>query len=341
MDDELAAVLLERPLQLVRVGRDRTRVVHDRPQPEQEQRRRNDERPERQQAGAHVRPLPQSAHDEEADERDPEEDRVRRMHDCEHESRGCRRGEEPERRQPHGLERERERRRHEQLPRRRRGEREKDVRPAHARREGDHRHLRGRRHAGGPRPPEERPAGLERDENGERREDRRQVGDDALGILAGDLRDQPDEAVPERERVAGVQAAVGELGDPLERQVVELEQLPHTGEVEQTVSLHGRSGDPEEHADDGPPEERPRARGISCASGQRRNRRSTLSARATRTSSASARVSVEPSANVSASAPNTTTRDQARLADALRTPSVRATSQPGARTTAVANASLT
>ena len=38
-----------------------------------------------------------------------------------------------------------------------------------------------------PRPPEERPARLEGDEHGERREDRREVGDDALGILAATL----------------------------------------------------------------------------------------------------------------------------------------------------------
>ena len=112
-------------------------------------------------------------------------------------------------------------------------------------------------HAGRPRPPEERPAGLEGDENRERREDRREVRDDPLRILARDLRDQRDEAVPERERVAGVQAAVGELGDPLERQVVELEQLPRTREVEETVTLHRRRRDPQEHADDRAPEERP------------------------------------------------------------------------------------
>ncbi len=81
--------------------------------------------------------------------------------------------------------------------------------------------------------------------------------DDPLRILARDLRDQRDEAVPERKRVAGVQAAVGELGDPLERQVVELEQLPRTREVEETVTLHRRRRDPQEHADDRAPEERP------------------------------------------------------------------------------------
>ena len=179
------------------------------------------------------------------------------MHDREHEPRSRGRRDEPERRQAHGLERQRERGRHEELARRRRGQGEEDVRASHPRRERDHRHLSGRSHTCRPRPPEERPAGLEGDENRERREDRRQVRDHPLRILARDLRDQREEAVPEREGVAGVQAAVGELGDPVERQVVELEQLPRTREVEEAITLHRRCRDPQEHADDRAPEEHP------------------------------------------------------------------------------------
>jgi len=58
------------------------------------------------------------------------------------------------------------------------------------------------------------------------------------------------------------------------------------------------------------------------------------------TSRTSVSVSVEPSAKVTASAAKTTTSDHARVAETLRTPRERATSQPGARTTAVAKASL-
>ena len=54
----------------------------------------------------------------------------------------------------------------------------------------------------------------------------------------------------------------------------------------------------------------------------------------------SVRVSVEPKANVTASAPKMATSDQASVAETLRTPTVRANNQPGASTTAVANASL-
>ena len=242
-------------------------------------------------ARAHVRPLPQRPHDEEADERDPEEDRVRRVHDREHEARSGRRRDEPERRRPHGLERQRERGRHEELPRRGRGQREEDVGAAHPRGERDHRHLRRRGHARSPGPPEERPAGLEGDEHRERREDRRKVRDDPLRILARELRDERDEAVPERERVPGMQAAVGELRDTLEREVVELEQLPRPREVEQPVALHRRRRDPQEHADDRAPEDHPGtprnglgARASAGSGGAR------AAPTATRTSSTSVRV---------------------------------------------------
>ena len=164
------------------------------------------------------------------------------------------------------------------------------------------------------------------------------MGDDALGILARDLRDEPDEAMPEREGVARMQAAVRELGDPLERQVVELEELPHTGEVEQTVALHGRSGDPEEHADDGSPEERPRAARDLLRLGPTPEPTEHACASATRTISASARVSVEPSEGQGERAEHDDERPgeaRGHAAHAER----RATSQPGART-AVANASL-
>ena len=67
----------------------------DRAEPEHEERGRNDERAERQPARADISPFPQRAHDEEADERNPEEDRVGRMDDREHEPRRRGRGESP------------------------------------------------------------------------------------------------------------------------------------------------------------------------------------------------------------------------------------------------------
>ena len=64
---------------------------------------------------------------------------------------GGRRRDEPARWRAHRLERERERGRHEQLPRRRRRKREEDVRAALPGREADHRDLRGRRRRRPPR----------------------------------------------------------------------------------------------------------------------------------------------------------------------------------------------
>ena len=55
--------------------------------------------------------------------------------------------------------------------------------------------------------------------------------------------------------------------------------------------------------------------------------------------STSVNVSVPRTKKVTASAPNTTTSAQLNVADAPRTPTARATTQPGARTTAVASAS--
>ena len=61
--------------------------------------------------------------------------------------------------------------------------------------------------------------------------------DDDLGILAGDARDECVEPVPEREGVAGMQAAVHELVEARERERVQLHELANSREVEQPVPL--------------------------------------------------------------------------------------------------------
>ncbi len=263
VDDELASVLLECAPKLVGVGRHRARVVHDRTKPEQEERGRDDERDERERPVAQVLSLPQSARREEADERDPEEDRVGRMDDGESQTRRGRRCDQPHRWRTHRLECQRERGRHEELARRSGRKREEHVRAAEAGREADHRDLRAGRDARRPGPAEERPAGLERDHDGERRQDRREVDDDALGILARDLRNQRDEAVPEREGVAGMETAVCELRHAVEREGIEAQKLPCAGEVKQSVALNRRSSDPDQQPDHRAPEERP------CPAGHR------------------------------------------------------------------------
>src|SRR5581483_4573529 len=51
----------------------------------------------------------------------------------------------------------------------------------------------------------------------------------------GDLRDQRDEAMPERERVAGMEPAVLELVERAKVQAAEIDELAHAREVEQSV----------------------------------------------------------------------------------------------------------
>src|SRR6185436_14052438 len=119
--------------------------------------------------------------------------------------------------------------------RRRRRKGQEHVRAAEARREADHRDLRAGRDARRPGPAEERPTRFECHYDGERSQDRRKMDDDALGVLARDLRNQRDEAMPEREGVAGMETAVRELRHAVEREGVEAQELPCAGEMEQSI----------------------------------------------------------------------------------------------------------
>ena len=145
-------------------------------------------------------------------EGDPEEDRVGRVDDGEHE-RGERRRSRasPSSASRMRRERERERGRDEELARRRGGQRERGERaavPGRHRRDPD----RGAgRRSGGHDPPEQRVARLVGGEHGEGRQHRRLVEHDLRRIDERDLRDQREERLPEREGVARVEPAVGEL----------------------------------------------------------------------------------------------------------------------------------
>ena len=83
------------------------------------------------------------------------------------------------------------------------------------------------------------------------------------GIDAGDPRDEREEAVPQRERVAGVQPAVLELVDGAQVQVAELDELPHARLVEEAVAGDGALDVPEQPAEHDAPREpdEPRAAG--------------------------------------------------------------------------------
>jgi len=150
------------------------------------------------------------------------------------------------------LERQRERRDYKQLPGRRRRERQSSVGAAVSGREGDQPDLSGRRGRSGPRRVEQHPSRLVPDERGERREHAGLVADDERRIDAGQLGHAREEAVPEWEGVAGVQAAVPELVDGVDPDVVESEQLAHARQVEERVAVHRPSEPPERD-----PERRP------------------------------------------------------------------------------------
>ena len=96
----------------------------------------------------------------------------------------------------------------------------------------------------GPARGEERRPGLVDEHEGERQQHRRQVQERGRRADAGELRDHRDRRMPERERVARVQAAVLELVHRAQRQVVQGEQLLHPGEVEERVAVV--AGDPPE-----------------------------------------------------------------------------------------------
>ena len=76
------------------------------------------------------------------------------------------------------------------------------------------------------------------------------MDDHVDGVGAGDLRDERQEAVPERERVPGMEAAVGELVRGVEREVVEGEELLDAGEVEEPVAADVAGDAPEQEAEE-------------------------------------------------------------------------------------------
>src|SRR5699024_8591351 len=84
----------------------------------------------------------------------------------------------------------------------------------------------------------------------DRRNGTRLVAHDVGRIDSGELRDQREEGMPEREGVAGVQAAVAELVDRSDVQVAELDELPYATEVEERVAVDRGCDVPQQGADD-------------------------------------------------------------------------------------------
>jgi hypothetical protein len=143
------------------------------------------------------------------------------MHDREREPSGRDRTEPRETRCDEMREYEREHGRDEQLPARSGRQRQEGVGAALSRRQPDQRGLSQDEREGDRARAEQRHAGLVDERERERRQHARLVQRDHGRIDAGQLRHECEEGVPERERVAGMQAAVAELADPLERELVE------------------------------------------------------------------------------------------------------------------------
>ena len=181
-----------------------------------------------------------------------------------HEPAGRGRGEQAACRPVDVRERERERGRHEELPRRGRRQPERRVGAALRGRERGHRHLRADDRQRRANTAEEGVAGLVRDDDGEWREHRGLVQDNLRRVEEGDTRDERQEAMPERERVAGMQPTVGELVHGVERERVERLELAHAREMEEAVAPDLAGDPPEQNAQSDAEAQRPPAAGAEA-----------------------------------------------------------------------------
>ena len=170
------------------------------------------------------------------------------------EPRGGGRGEQAARRPLDVGERQRERRRNQQLPRRRRRQPERGVGTTVRGSKRRHGHLGADDRDRRPDAAEEGIAGLVGDEKGERRQHRGLVQDDVRRVEKGNAGNESEKGVPEREGVAGMQAAVRELVHSVKRERVERLELAHPSEVEEAVAADLAGDVPEQD-----PEHRARA----------------------------------------------------------------------------------
>ena len=212
-DVELALVVHERTVHLVRRRVDRRGLARDRPQPERDRTRRDDDGGEAQQPLGDLGPGEQRAGGDEADERDQDEERVGRVDERERPGRDRR----ASRARP-ATARRRKRRRARSRPARAAAGSPSRAAPAPCTSRRSRRRARTSRPSGEHRQPapgraEDLLARLPRDEERDRHEHARLVLNDRRRVDPGEPGDEREEAVPERERVPGVQPAVTELVD--------------------------------------------------------------------------------------------------------------------------------
>ena len=175
--------------------------------------------------------------EQEADERHRGEERVRRVHERERDRRGRDRQHLAAPSTRDQREDEREQRRGDQRACDRRRQREEVERARSRAGEADQPDLGGGRRDARSVRAEERGAGRVGEHDRERGEDRRQVEHDDGRVDVGQPRDHRQPGMPHRERVAGMEAAVAELVDDVERGQVERLELPHPAEVEERVAV--------------------------------------------------------------------------------------------------------
>ena len=220
-------------------------LVGERPEPEQRRERRQTRGRERD-CGA---PPFAEPNDGVRGERDQREERIGRVHKRQLAERGGKSERERPRPRLQVSEEERDRHRHEQLLRSGRRKSEQRPRAAVTRSEAVEAELRGEHREAGRRRVEHGDPRLPDDDARERSEQRRLMLDDDSRVEPRDLRDERVEPVPERKRVAGMEAAVLELVDRAQVQVAEVDELAHAGEVEEPVAGDDPRDVPEERAE--------------------------------------------------------------------------------------------
>ena len=259
-DVELIGVVRKRAPQLGVAGIVGDGVADDRQKPQAHRRRRDRHGCDRRGERAGAARVEQHPREQEAGEHDQDERRVRGVDQRHRARRGGDRGEQLPRRHAHVDEDECEQRREHQHPARVRRQRQRDEGTAVPGRETEQRPLGQQRRQAGPARAEERGAGLVGEPEAERQQHGRPVQHDLGGVDTGQLRDEREKAVPERERIARVQPAVAVLVQGAQRERAEVVELPDPAEMEERIAAIRR--DPPERDPGGEPEqehaERPR-----------------------------------------------------------------------------------
>ena len=96
---------------------------------------------------------------------------------------------------------------------------------------------------------------------------------DRVGVDSGQLRDQREEAVEERERVAGMEPAVAVLVDAPQRDRAEVDELAHAAEVEERVAAVGRDPPERDSGREAERQDREAPRGDAQRAASKRERR--------------------------------------------------------------------